>query len=785
MNRLTPTRPAFVALTVAALAMFSVATAFAVQYPSNAKPPTPTPNSAVLHTRVYNDCPTSTLTTVNNYPSEVSFDDQNVDCFGFANLHTWHLSTDGVNPAVFDNPAAYRLAADLVMDGTGHGEGGLRVSPWYSHESDGLFNVRTTDGEIACFGGRLPFYSFTGAYGLHYVKGNTIHLQVIYNPHGVAPGKPATIEYQVGYLGIDYTSGPLPFDQGNEAEDMTDGRGQWGELNDARVGGSFKAFLGQGNPVGIKATFTNIDFETTPDVDAVKVYERVFNDCPSSTLTSVNDYPHVVSFDDQNVDCFGFANMHAWRFSEDGGATLAPFNNNANYRFLSDFKIEGTGNGEGGLSVSPWYGQLADGLFNIRSTDGEIACFGGRLPFYSFTGAHGLHYVKGDPIHLEIVYDANGRSLASPATIEYRLGYLGTDYTSGPLPFDEGNPGEDALFGYGLYGNYNDGAAGGNFKAFLGQGTSVDVKATYSNLHFSRCTHPSDVSIDVKPHDLDTKVKPHDKFITVLITPAPPLEPGDIDVSSLTLNGVPALSDPAPKIEGHKLKVRFSRNAVVATLAPGKKEPVWLEGDIAGGCISAVDYIKVKAPHIHTPHLHDHLAAGQQTNVTWDVDPDATAMSLYASTDDGATWNLMAANIANSGTYNWTVPNSVVSEDVMLQIINVYETDETGLVNQSEYGQSDPFSVSAALGVVNGAAAFSMRAQNPVSSDLSVSFSLASSAEASLSVFDVAGRSVVSRQVGGQAGSQKVSLGRLPVGLYIVRLSQAGRSITNRIAVVH
>ena len=104
--------------------------------------------------------------------------------------------------------------------------------------------MRSTDGEIACFGGRLPFFSFTGAFGLHYAKGNTIHLETIYEPHSLNSGAPGTIEYRVSYLGNDYTSGVLPFDQGNASEDPP--HGLWGILNDARVGGHFEAFLGQG-----------------------------------------------------------------------------------------------------------------------------------------------------------------------------------------------------------------------------------------------------------------------------------------------------------------------------------------------------------------------------------------------------------------------------------------------------------------------------------------------------------------------------------------------------------
>ena len=62
---------------------------------------TPLPNSAVLHLRVFNDCPISILTTSNVFPGSIVIDDQNQPpqplCAGFANLHTWRFSTDGVN----------------------------------------------------------------------------------------------------------------------------------------------------------------------------------------------------------------------------------------------------------------------------------------------------------------------------------------------------------------------------------------------------------------------------------------------------------------------------------------------------------------------------------------------------------------------------------------------------------------------------------------------------------------------------------------------------------------
>jgi hypothetical protein len=222
---------------------------------------TPAPNGAAVKTRIFNDCPTSVLTVTNSYPASVKIDDTVLDCGGFANLHNWRFSEDGgATAAVFNNDANFRYGCDLVMSGTSEGEGGLQVAPWWSQDVDGRFNVRTTDGEIACFGGRLPFYSFTGSHAINYVKGTTIHLEIEYRPNGLNVAAPATIEYFVTYNAINYSSGPLPFDQGNPAENPP--YGVYGMLQDARVGGHFQPFLQGGNSAaGLSAEWSNITFQ--------------------------------------------------------------------------------------------------------------------------------------------------------------------------------------------------------------------------------------------------------------------------------------------------------------------------------------------------------------------------------------------------------------------------------------------------------------------------------------------------------------------------------------------
>jgi len=216
-------------------------------------------NSAVIQTRIFNDCPTSVVTTLNSYPGLISIDDAVLDCGGFANLHNWRFSEDGATPAVFSNNDAFKFSANLTISGTAEGEAGLQIAPWWSQDVDGRFNVRTTDGEIACFGGRLPFYSFTASQGVVYTKGTTIRLTVTYLPNGLSMANPATIEYGLLYNNTLYTSGPLPFDEGNPNEDPP--YGLWGILNDARAGGYVQVFLQAGNPnTNVTAEWSEIKF---------------------------------------------------------------------------------------------------------------------------------------------------------------------------------------------------------------------------------------------------------------------------------------------------------------------------------------------------------------------------------------------------------------------------------------------------------------------------------------------------------------------------------------------
>ncbi|MGH7180081.1 MAG: hypothetical protein ACREJC_22075 [Tepidisphaeraceae bacterium] len=220
----------------------------------------------------------------------------------------------------------------------------------------------------------------------------------------------------------------------------------------------------------------------TPAPNSANLALRIFNDCPLSVLTPVNAYPASISINDvMHPACVGFANLHSWSFSEDGGATASLFRNGSSFVACAYFRIEGQGEGEGGLRFGPWWSPLVDGRFMANATSGEIACFGGRLPFYSFTGNHAISYVKGTTIFLQMTYSANGLSLASPATMQYRVIYNAITYDSPVLAYDEGNPGEDPP--HGLWGCLNDAMVGGYFQPRANTGASLT--ATWSDICFT------------------------------------------------------------------------------------------------------------------------------------------------------------------------------------------------------------------------------------------------------------------------------------------------------------
>lgn len=120
-------------------------------------------NSAVYTPRQYNDISGATLTVVSNYPSLISFEEQNVSQpTGFANRDSWHFSSDsGASPYLFSTNDAFTITMTVTLTGdpiSPRKEAGFVFNNPLN--DGGQFIVNTDGHEVVAFGGFLPFYAF-------------------------------------------------------------------------------------------------------------------------------------------------------------------------------------------------------------------------------------------------------------------------------------------------------------------------------------------------------------------------------------------------------------------------------------------------------------------------------------------------------------------------------------------------------------------------------------------------------------------------------------------------
>src|SRR6267154_6854835 len=104
-----------------------------------------------------------TLTIVSNYPSLISFEEQNVSQpTGFANRDSWHFSSDsGASPFLFGSTDYFTATMTVTLTGnpiSPRKEAGFVFNNPLN--DGGQFIVNTDGHEVVAFGGFLPFYAF-------------------------------------------------------------------------------------------------------------------------------------------------------------------------------------------------------------------------------------------------------------------------------------------------------------------------------------------------------------------------------------------------------------------------------------------------------------------------------------------------------------------------------------------------------------------------------------------------------------------------------------------------
>lgn len=160
------------------------------------------------------------------------------------------------------------------------------------------------------------------------------------------------------------------------------------------------------------AVFAGSAFAQIGAINGVKIetYIPPFNVAIPSDLTTTNNYPALVQFDERNFALQGgFANKHQALFSTDGGTSAYALQNSDSFRLdftvnVNTLRPDGQPRKEGGLVFyNPRPGFVDEGRVLVAS-DGEIAVFGGAMPFTGFGNA----YVKGTTASLSFTYFAPG-----------------------------------------------------------------------------------------------------------------------------------------------------------------------------------------------------------------------------------------------------------------------------------------------------------------------------------------------------------------------------------------
>jgi len=200
-------------------------------------------------------------------------------------------------------------------------------------------------------------------------------------------------------------------------------------------------------------------FAQVGTINSVIMQPRAFNDIPGALVTSLNNYPSLILFEERNVSApGGFANRDVWQFSSNSGATAFALNNNEFFQVSMTLSLTGTPTSprkEAGFLLDTIGGQ---GQFIVNTDGHEVVAFGGPLPFYAFPAT----YNSGDSITLGMTYfkDGNGKNA---------IIYSANGVNSPVLEFsnlEQGIITGSTLGGYFQIVNYPANAGNGGFAVF-------------------------------------------------------------------------------------------------------------------------------------------------------------------------------------------------------------------------------------------------------------------------------------------------------------------------------
>lgn len=216
--------------------------------------------------------------------------------------------------------------------------------------------------------------------------------------------------------------------------------------------------------IALSLAATNGVYAQVTSINSARLSLREFNDVPGATLTTVANYPSLISFNEVGVSQVGgFANRDIWRFSNNGGASAYQFQNNDYFNVSMTLTLTASSiapRKEAGFLLNTIGG---DGQFIVNTDGHEIVAFGGPLPFYAFPSTFnsgdtitlGMRYFLDSNTGLRsIIYSANGVDSPILAFTDLEQGIIDNSTLGGYFQIvnDPANP---ANSGSAVFGSIN------------------------------------------------------------------------------------------------------------------------------------------------------------------------------------------------------------------------------------------------------------------------------------------------------------------------------------------
>jgi hypothetical protein len=182
-------------------------------------------------------------------------------------------------------------------------------------------------------------------------------------------------------------------------------------------------------------------------------------------------------------------------------------------------------------------------------------------------------------------------------------------------------------------------------------------------------------------------------------------------------------------------------------------------------------------------------------DITWSASDDVgvTSVDILLSRDAGDTWTeTLAAGIANTGMYEWTVTGPVVTGTALVKVV-AYDAgcNINSDVSDATFDIADPALSGVADGPVTEFALNSLR-PNPTAGQTLILYQLPAASHVRLSIVDLRGR-IVSRVIDNEVGAGRhtanwsghTGTGPAAAGVYFVIFEAGGYRFHKKLVLTH